>query len=92
LNDDGFYDLSISVNSIDSYENANMTFTEIHEEIPSEQSGSQTGNVSEDISPIAKSVAWYWYFLLGIIVLLVLLGSLRKSLLRGHSRRKVRRR
>ncbi len=48
LNNDGYYDLQIEVNSIDSYENANMTFTEIHEEISSQQSEEQTGNVVDN--------------------------------------------
>ncbi len=81
FNDDGYYDLSIKVNSIDNYNNANMTFTEIHEEIQPSTENQQTGNTVQDSGVSGKIINfgdWKIYVLLGIIVVLVILNVFKK--------------
>ena len=77
LNDDGYYDLQISVNFIDSYNNANMTFKEIHEEIPAEKQEEKQAP-----SKIKEKEIKDWMWIVGGIILLVFIGFVIRKLLK----------
>lgn len=71
LDNDGFYDLEISVEEIDNQNFAKLDLKLIHEEIPAEQEKSQGQNIIEKIS--LKT-----YILIGTVIVLIIIWIVLK--------------
>jgi hypothetical protein len=78
LNEDGFYDLYVKLNSIEGIK-ADLTIKKINEEVPEEEKDSTTSPL-ENLSGFTKSNSWI-YVVVGliIIIIVVIVFSKRKK-------------
>ena len=79
LDDDGYYDLQISVKEVRSNSYANLEFKEIHEEVPAEEQEAQ-----EEESKI--KIQW-WVWVVGGAILLIVVGIVMLKVLVKKKRR-----
>ena len=85
VNNDGFYDLEVSVEDISSSGSSRLKFREIYEEIQGDGEDAVEEEVREDVinneeEIINKKSNWYFYIVGVIVILGVLWFSFGKSL------------
>jgi hypothetical protein len=85
VNDDGYYDIYVKLNSITDGD-ANLTLKEINELIPEEQEGpietegeiTSTGKEASEGEPAEKNLNWLWWVLGGVLVVIIGGGIIAK--------------
>ena len=75
LDDDGYYDLQISVNKVRINGYVDLEFKEIHDEVPAEEKEEQ-----ESPSKVEEIKIKNWMWIIGGIILLIIIGFVIKQL------------
>ena len=88
LNNDGYYDLEISVIQIYETGYAKMEFKEIHEEIPREDKEAITESVVDNNEDVVSNKNKLIYYVLGFVVLILIVSVLFRKLKRKKRHRK----
>jgi len=78
LDSDGFYDIEIVNNGVTG-NYANLEFRLINEKIESENEEEQNENILDKIPDVIKRTGWKIYVLIGVIIVLIVIGSLLKK-------------
>ncbi|MDP3027019.1 MAG: hypothetical protein Q8N63_04885, partial [Nanoarchaeota archaeon] len=76
VTDDGYYDLSIKLNSINNSNSASLTILSINEKIPAETTAAAepTGSEATDEVTPEKSLTWLWIII--VIIIILIAGSI----------------